>query len=59
MSGCFGNSGGPDDVWQREEKGGGEARLFKLAKLADKQSKFLCSSEQDCQMKEDAFMNVG
>lgn len=38
VSGCFGNSGGLDDVLQRgkaERYGGGDARLFKLVKLPD------------------------
>lgn len=35
VTGCFGYSG--SRVWQREEKGGGDACLLKLVKLADKQ----------------------
>lgn len=34
VSGCCGNSGGLDDVWQREEKVGRAACLFKLAMFA-------------------------
>lgn len=58
VSGCFGNS--PDDVGHREEKRGGDACLFELAQIADKQLKSLHSSEQTNrrQMKEETFVNV-
>lgn len=58
VSGCFGNSSGLDNVWQREVMGGGDACLFKLVKLTYRELKFFHSSEQRFEIKEKTFMDV-